>query len=380
MMNFALATLRHDKSRFIPAIGAVTFSATLIALQLGLLIGLFSLTSIPIDHTHAHIWIGSPNVPNVDVGRPIPQSFIERLADYPDIDRVEVYIHSFGAFIKPDNSSDVCVVIGCNLEDNSLGGFPELTPELRVLLSEPGAVVIDESEKVKTGLHQIGDIAQISHDPRERIRRIRLVGYTKGVKSIAGAYVFCSIETARKLLSLSPDSTTYLLVTCNPPERAPAVVADLRRRYPDDMSVFTSKEFSIRTQKHWVTKTSAGIALGFAACLGLLVGSVITSQTLYAATMASMREYGVLMAMGIPRWRISLTVLTQSFWVGIIGTLLAFPVISLLTEAASLLKVRPIVPLWVFAATAATTVVMAIVSGLLALRSVSKIEPVNLLR
>ena len=37
---------------------------------------------------------------------------------------------------------------------------------------------------------------------------------------------------------------------------------------------------------HWLTKTKAGIALGYAAALGLLVGAVVTSQTLYAAMAA----------------------------------------------------------------------------------------------
>ena len=67
---------------------------------------------------------------------------------------------------------------------------------------------------------------------------------------------------------------------------------------------------------HWLTKTKAGIALGYAAALGLLVGAVVTYQTLSAATKASLREYAVLRALGIPRWRMALAVMSQSFWVG----------------------------------------------------------------
>ena len=58
--------------------------------------------------------------------------------------------------------------------------------------------------------------------------------------------------------------------------------------YPN-MAAFTSKEFSFRSQLHWLTKTKAGIAFGYAAALGLLVGAVVTSQTLYAAVAASLR-------------------------------------------------------------------------------------------
>ena len=70
---------------------------------------------------------------------------------------------------------------------------------------------------------------------------------------------------------------------------------------------------------HWLITTKAGIAVGFTALLGLLVGAVVTSQTLYAATAASQREFATLRAMGIPKWRLKLNVLVQSFWVGLFG-------------------------------------------------------------
>src|SRR5262249_18225783 len=131
----------------------------------------------------------------------------------------------------------------------------------------------------------------------------------------------------------------------------------------------------------WLLKTRAGIALGIAAALGLLVGAVVTSQTLYAATAASLREYAVLRALGIPRWRMAAAVLAQSFWVGIIGIALALPVIYLVSQGTDLLggaKVR--LPYWLVGGTSLVTMAMAMISGLLALRSLRLIEPAILLR
>src|SRR5262249_56213395 len=109
---------------------------------------------------------------------------------------------------------------------------------------------------------------------------------------------------------------------------APAVVERLRAN--PNVSVFTAEELSWRTRLHWMMKTKAGIALGFAAALGLLVGAVVTSQTLYAATAVSLREYAVLRALGIPRWRMAMLVMSQSFWGGIIGVALSIPAVPLL--------------------------------------------------
>ena len=65
--------------------------------------------------------------------------------------------------------------------------------------------------------------------------------------------------------------------------------------------------------------------MGFTALLSLLVGLAITSQTLYAATVASLREYAVLRALGIPRRRMAGLVMAQSLWVGLAGIALALP-------------------------------------------------------
>src|SRR5262249_25747978 len=144
--------------------------------------------------------------------------------------------------------------------------------------------------------------------------RVRLVGTVRGVKGITGAYVFCSIQTARQLLRVPPDQATYLLARCRTKQGAPAVVERLRA-YPN-VAAFTTEESSERSRLHWLTRTKAGIALGCAAFLGLLVGAAATSQMLYAATLASLRQYAVLEALGIPTWRMAGLILTQSFWVG----------------------------------------------------------------
>ncbi len=99
----------------------------------------------------------------------------------------------------------------------------------------------------------------------------------------------------------------------------------MTEKYNEDMGTYTSEEFSLRSRLYWLTRTKAGIAIGYAAFLGLFVGAVITAQTLYSATVANAKEFAILLALGIPRWRISPMVLAQSFWVGVIGIGLAIP-------------------------------------------------------
>jgi putative ABC transport system permease protein len=371
-MSYSLATLWHERQRFLSGILAVAFSALLIVLQCGLLLGLFAITSIPIDHSGADLWVGSPAVLSVDLGRPVPESYLLRLASQPEVERAEIFLQGFMHWTKPKGGSELCIIIGSRLENDSLGALRELTPELRSRLTEPGAVVVDESELERLGIHGIGDTAEITS------QRVRVVGLVRGLRSLSGPYVFCSLTTARALLRFSSDQATYVLARCHHPAEAPAVVERLRS-YPT-MTAFTSAEFSRRSQLHWLTKTKAGLALGCAAALGLLVGAAVTSQTLYAATVASLREYGVLRALGIPRWRIAATVLAQSFWVGALGVSLGLPTVFAVARGVGALGVPVLTPSWLIGSATAVTLLMALVSGLWALRSLRLIEPALLLR
>jgi putative ABC transport system permease protein len=380
-MPYSLATLWFERQRYLPGVLAVAFSALLIALQCGLLLGLFSITSIPVDRTHGDVWVGSPEVLSVDLGRPIPQGFFSRVASQPEVEHVkdcEFYLQGFAYWSKPNGGSELCMVIGSELNDDSIGLVDDLKyktdaqgRKLQDLLTEPGAIIIDESEFGRLGIKQVGDTAKISD------QRVRVVATLRGVKSLAGPYVFCSLRTARPLLHLRPDETTYILARCRNPRE---VVKRLNTTYDGEMLAFTRDDFSLRTRMHWLTKTKAGVALGCAAALGLLVGAVVTSQTLYAATAASMREYAVLQALGIPRWRMAAAVLAQSFWVGVSGVSLALPAAFGLASAAEWLHVPVPLPPELVGAAAVVTMGMALLSGLAALRSLRLVEPAVLLR
>jgi putative ABC transport system permease protein len=377
-MPYSLATLWHDRQRFLPGVLAVAFSALLIALQCGLLLGIFSITSIPIDHTRADIWMGAPEVLSVDLGQTIRGSFEARLASQPEVVQVEPYMQGFSYWAKPKGGRELCMLIGSRLGADALGAVDILTPDMRARLGEPGAIIVDESDLDRLGILQgVGATTEISN------QRVRVVGLTRGLKSLAGPYVFCSLETARSLLGAkltgTTDQVTYVLARCRDPEDAPRVVARMRQQY-DDVSTFTSGEFSFRSRMHWLLKTKAGIALGYAALLGLLVGAVVTNQTLYAATVASLREYAVLRALGIPRWRIAGMVLAQSFWVGVFGVTLGWVASHAARYAATSLGASVSLPPELQAGAAAITLVTALLSGLFALRSLRLVEPAMLLR
>jgi putative ABC transport system permease protein len=377
-VNYSLITIWQERQRFLPAVLAVGFSALLIALQGGLLLGLLTLMSTPVDHASADVWVGHPEVLSVDLGRPVPEAWGARLAMQPGVTRVDPCVMGFGYWVRPsDNGAEACMVVGTYLDRDSLGLVRELRdrPDLRARLAEPRAVVIDESEVGRLGL----DPSRSEQSAEVNGQHLRVVGRVRDLKALGGPYVFCSVETARGLLAQRPDQATFLLGRCAAPGEAARVVERLRP-YGRTMSAFTRDEFSTRSRLHWLFKTKAGVAMGCGALLGLLVGAVVTGQTLYAATVASLREYAVLRAQGIPGWRLQAAVVTQSFWVGVAGVAVALPTAYLLAAAANWAGTRVRLDPWLVGAAAAVTLLMALGSGLAALRSLRLVEPAQLLR
>ncbi len=377
-MSYALSTIWHERQRFLPAILAVAFSAVLIAVQGGLVIGLLSMMSRPVDMTTADVWVGYPGVQSVDLARGIPERWAARVAAEPGVERVETSIVGFSLWTHSGSGSaatqEVITVVGSRLHPDSLGAVEAVraSPELLEKLAEPLTVALDERDLHRLGVRQLGDQAEVIG------RRVRVVGIVKGYRSLGGPYVFCSVETARALLKYPRGECSYVLARCKSPEDAKRVTESLGRY--QQMSAQTSDEFSLRTRIHWLTTTKAGIAVGFTALLGLFVGSVVTSQTLYAAVAASQREFATLRAMGIPSWRLKLTVIAQSLWVGFFGLIAATPVSYLTAEAANMIGTQVTLHPAVIGLAVVLTLGMALVSGLAALRSFQHVDPAHNIR
>src|SRR5215471_12430356 len=116
-MPYSVSMLWHERHRYIPAVFAVTFSALLIALQFGLLLGLLAVASRPIDRCEAHIWLGSRNVQTLGFSHPIPEIWRSRLDSQPEIVASEPYLFGFANWHMPQGGMEMCYVIGTRLEE-----------------------------------------------------------------------------------------------------------------------------------------------------------------------------------------------------------------------------------------------------------------------
>ena len=143
---------------------------------------------------------------------------------------------------------------------------------------------------------------------------------------------------------------------------------------------WTAKEFNRANENAVMSQQIIGVLLVFLTIMAALIGVGITSQTLRGAILSNIREFASLRALGISMGSLRLIVMELSFWAGIAGigvALLLTWLTTLLAAGAGLpLVIRPQPALLV----AAMLMVIAVMSGALAMGVLKHSQPADLLR
>lgn len=377
MVALARKTLVYEWRRFLPAVVAVGFAGLLQLLQVALVLGIFGSAAVYITGSSANLWAGYPGTQSVNLGRSIDAGVEMRLRMDPAVTAVEPFHWVDADWRGPNDTGGVSVFVsGINARADGMLFAHALPPKLRVRLNEPDAVIVDRADLENLGV-SVGDSAVING------HHVRVVGVSNGLRALGGVNVVASLATAASLDTDPSNSNrmTYFVAKLRDPAEAKDVAARLRgNRAFGNYDVWTAKDFARRSQLYWIFDTGAGAGVLFLAGIVFLVGVVITSQTLVAAVIGSIREYATLNALGVGVGALRKVVMEQAFWVGALG-LLGSAVLGILALALARSRSVP-VALGPWAAVACLSLCMglAIVSGLAAMRSLRRADPATLLR
>src|SRR4029450_4408147 len=133
--------------------------------------------------------------------------------------------------------------------------------------------------------------------------------------------VFTTHSQAQRYLNLDTDKTLYLLVRAQPRVDPATLARRISARLPD-VTAQPPADWRSAQQNYWMFGTGAGVTVLIAAGLGLLVGVVVVAQTIYAATLDHIREYGPLKAMGATNGYLLRVIVTQAVISALIGGVL----------------------------------------------------------
>ncbi len=373
MNILAWKNLLHDRVRLVVTLTGIVFALVLIAVQFGMFLGFLDTSANVVEHNSADLWISAPGIPHVNGGSPINESKRWKALQVPGVDRTANFTVFFVNWKLPNGAFESCQITGFDL-DAGMGGPWNLVAGSVEDLRGEDTVIIDELYKRKLGVERLGDTLEING------KRARIVGFTRGIRSFTTApYVFTSFKNAQTYMRLRENETIFILVRATPGADLAAVKAGLTRAVPG-VEVFTRAEMLARTQNYWVFGTGAGTTTLMGAMLGLLVGIVVVAQTIYAATIDHLKEFGTLKAMGATNGQIYQVIILQSVLAAVMGYALgisiALAVVQVTTSTDLLIKLPWQVALGIFG----LTLFMCMSASLLSIRKATTIDPAMVFR
>jgi putative ABC transport system permease protein len=111
-----------------------------------------------------------------------------------------------------------------------------------------------------------------------------------------------------------------------------------------------------------------------------LIALLIIAQSVQSMIAGQRSELATLVAIGVKRWRISLIVLEQALWLGLIAAALAIPTALMGQMVLERFDVSIVLHLAQILPVSAIVLVTAVLAGLVAIPSVLTLKPVELLR
>jgi putative ABC transport system permease protein len=371
----ARRNLFHDKVRFAVTLTGIVFALVLIIIQFGLFLGFTTTTSNNIDHSKADLWIVFHGVGYFDTGRTFSERKFYQVLATPGVAQAEKYMQAFARWKRPDGRVENIQIIGVR-PGSEMGQPWNVVSGSAASLKAEDAILVDDLYREKLGVQNVGDRVEIGG------HRARVAGFTRGIRSFTTSpFVYASFKSSLDYTNPTSDEADvgYILV-----KAAPGVsVSELKRNLTarlSDVDIYTTAEFSRKTRFYWMFTTGAGLAVLTAALMGLIVGVAVVAQTIYAATMDHIREYGTLKAMGATNAYLYRVLIEQAVWSAVLGYALALVVAHFIVTGSEKGGAVILMPLEMKIGMFALSILMCVAAAMVSINKVTRIDPAMVFR
>jgi putative ABC transport system permease protein len=307
-------------------------------------------------------------VGHLEAGVPFSESKLYQVLGIPGVASVEKYIVQLSNWKLPNGAMERILLIGFN-PDGQMGSPWNLVQGRARDSNMADSIIMDELYRPKLGVSHLGQNVEI------RGYRARIVGFTRGIRSFTTApIVFTSFKNAQNYAGLGADRTLYLLVRAMPGVDIHTLKKRLVVRV-QDVDVLTAAEWHRMQAFYWMFGTGAGFTVLIAAVLGILVGVVIVAQTIYAATLDHIREYGTLKAMGASNGYLYRVILKQAILSGCIGYVIGMAISIIVATLSQWGTTAIIIPWWLIVSMFGVTLGMCMAASVISINKVTRLDP-----
>lgn len=380
MYEIALKMLVRNSGKFIALVAGVFFAALVITQQSAIFTGLMSRTfGFLTDTSQPDLWVMDSKVQFVDDTKPLQDT---ALLQVRGVDGVLWAVPLYKGLLRArlqNGTFQNCNVIG--LDDASLvGGPPEMIAGDLADLRRSDGVIVDEvganrrlakessDPKVPPKPLVIGDTLELNDN------RAVVVGIARVTRTFQSQpVIYTTYSRARRFAPRERKLLSFVLVKAQPGTN----IDELKQRIAvrTGLAAYTNSEFKSTTLSYFLRNTGIPINFGIAVILGFIVGMAIVGQTFYSFTLENLRYLGILKAMGASNALLFKMLLLQSAVVGVIGCGLGMGGASLFAILARNSELAFLLPWQVLFLTASVVVIIIILSCLVCIRQIIKLEP-----
>jgi putative ABC transport system permease protein len=379
MIWIALRMLTGDRQKFFGLLFGVGFSALLITQQLAIFVNLLQRGATAVYNVStANIWVMDPVSRTPDVALPMPATALDKVRSVSGVEWASPLLRSGATIRTPAGDLEGVTVVG--VDDATLIGLPKkFIAGDRQALYEPDAVFIDSVGAAKLFPENVNPIGVrlelndrravirgiVDVDPSFTSQVILYTRYSNALAYVPGTRNRLSFILAHSMPGLTPEEVA----------RRINMATGLKAR--------TREEFARDGVDFIIENTGIPINFGITVALGFIVGIAIVGLTFSLFIRDNIKQFGALKAIGVTNHKIRLMVAAQACMVGLIGygmgVLLAAVFIASSSTNSPAFK-GFYTPWQIPLLTGVVVLVMILITGWLALRSVLKTEPAEVFR
>lgn len=381
----AWRNLTHDPRRLAIATSGIAFAVMLMFQQRGFNHALFDSTVELVKHVDADLIVYGGARFSLSSELRFPRSVLDTARSSPFIRSAEpIYLENVAAALRvPGGPSRPIRVIAFDLDKPVyLDPRGEIAAQ-RDRLSQPNTALIDSFSKRNFGVDLDSDFAQ-PQTVELANRALHVVGkFTLGRDFANDGNLMISLDNFVKYFPYRLPSPTEVVdlgaIRCQPGADLSQAKADLIARLPTEVSVLTRDEYIDREVHFWAKNTPIGIIFAIGSVMGFVVGVIICYQVLANDIADHMAEFATLKAMGYAARYFFQVVIGQAVYLSLFGYAIGFGLSLILfriiqSATGLLMNMTWDRALFIFA----LTVLMCVVSGLLALRKLLIADPATL--
>lgn len=378
----AWLNLVHNRVRTSVAVAGVSFAIVLMFMQLGFLEAVKASATLIYDVLEFDICIRSPDYLNLADARTFPRNRLVQAKGVAGVDNVVPFHTGLNTWRHPGNGEKRGILIMGFRPEDAVFRDERIAQAARRNLHSPELAVIDTKTRREFGPtdgRQFGD-QDVGLETEVGSHRVRIAGhFTRGAGLVASGALLVDERGFFRLIPRLSDRVSFALVTLAPGENAESVAQRLRDALPNDVEVLTRQQTLERETRRWVYETNYGLIFLSGVLVAVIVGTAIVYQVLTSEVSSLLPEYATLRAMGYPNRFLIRVVLQQALILALCGFLPGLAISQAMYTVTSAGAVIPIRFTWINVLSVfSLSILMCIVSGLLAARKTFQADPADL--